>query len=131
NIKHRNAPPAVLRMQANIRGDTPSSGGAKSGGIGFDLAVSAPSQLFVRGRGIDAELGGDLVIRGTAAQPVVSGAFEMRRGRLEILGKRLNFTEGTISFGGNLTPTLDLDATSTAGSTTITVNVAGPANNPA
>ena len=131
NIKHKNAPPAVRRMQRQIRGDTPSSGGAKSGGIAFDLAVSAPSQLFVRGRGIDAELGGDLVIRGTAVEPVVSGAFEMRRGRLEILGKRLNFTEGTISFGGNLTPTLDLDATSTAGSTTITVNVAGPANNPA
>lgn len=54
----------------------------------------------------------------------------MRRGRLEILGKRLTFTDGHIGFGGDLIPTLDLDATSSAGSTTITVNVAGPANNP-
>ena len=90
----------------------------------------SPGKLFVRGRGIDAELGGDLVIRGTAAQPDVSGGFDMRRGRLEILGKRLDFSRGTISFGGDLIPTLDLDATSTAGSTSITVNVAGLANNP-
>ncbi|MBW9066323.1 translocation/assembly module TamB domain-containing protein [Rhizobium herbae] len=130
NIKHRNAPAKVRQMQADVKSDTASSGGAKSGGVAFDLALSAPGKLFVRGRGIDAELGGDLTIRGTAAQPAVSGGFEMRRGRLEILGKRLDFSEGTISFGGNLIPTLDLDATSTAGSTTITVNVAGPANNP-
>lgn len=131
NIKHKNAPAEVRQMQADVRKDTTSGGSAKSGGIAFDLAVSAPSKLFVRGRGIDAELGGDLTIRGTAAEPAVSGGFEMRRGRLEILGKRLNFADGTITFGGNLVPTLDLDATSTAGSTTVTVNVAGPANNPA
>jgi translocation and assembly module TamB len=130
NIKHKNAPAKVRQMQADAKSDTASSGGAKSGGVAFDLAVHAPGKLFVRGRGIDAELGGDVTIRGTAIQPAVSGGFEMRRGRLEILGKRLDFSDGTISFGGNLIPTLDLDATSTAGSTTITVNVAGLANNP-
>ncbi len=133
NIKHKNAPAKVRQMQADIRKDQRGGGDGAGGGggIGFDLTVSAPGKLFVRGRGIDAELGGDLTIRGTAAQPVVSGAFEMRRGRLEILAKRLDFTDGTISFGGNLIPTLDLDATSSAGTTTITVNVAGVANNPA
>ena len=131
NIKHKNAPAKVRQMQADVSKDTGSGGSAKSGSIAFDLAVSAPSKLFVRGRGIDAELGGDLTIRGTAIEPAVSGGFEMRRGRLEILGKRLDFADGTITFGGNLVPTLDLDATSSAGATTITVNVAGPANNPA
>ncbi|CAN7337230.1 translocation/assembly module TamB domain-containing protein [Pararhizobium sp. LjRoot255] len=130
NIKHKNAPAKIRQMQADVKKDTASSGGAKSSSIAFDLTVNSPGKLFVRGRGIDAELGGDLTIRGTAVQPAVSGGFEMRRGRLEILGKRLDFSDGTISFGGNLIPTLDLDATSTAGSTTITVNVAGPANNP-
>ncbi|KQV39799.1 hypothetical protein ASE23_17135 [Rhizobium sp. Root73] len=131
NIKHKNAPAKVRQMQADVSKDTGSGGSTKSGGIAFDLTVSAPSKLFVRGRGIDAELGGDLTIRGTAVEPAVSGGFEMRRGRLEILGKRLDFADGTITFGGNLVPTLDLDATSSAGATTITVNVAGPANNPA
>ena len=129
DIKHRDAPADVRRMQKDLNArDT--GGRSKSNDINFDLVVSAPSHLFVRGRGIDAELGGDLTIRGTASQPNVAGGFEMRRGRLEILGKRLTFTEGNITFGGNLIPALDLDATSSAGSTTITVNVGGLANNP-
>ncbi|MDQ0317864.1 translocation and assembly module TamB [Pararhizobium capsulatum DSM 1112] len=128
DIKHRHAPADVRRMQADLTKDT--GGGGKSSGINFDLIVSAPNHLFIRGRGIDAELGGDLTIRGTASQPVVAGGFEMRRGRLEILGKRLTFTDGNITFGGDLVPALDLDATSSAGSTTITVNVGGLANNP-
>ncbi|TCM55137.1 autotransporter secretion inner membrane protein TamB [Rhizobium sp. PP-F2F-G48] len=130
NIKHRNAPADVRRMQAEVQKDAGDGGTTqKSGGIGFDMTVAA-SRIFVRGRGVDAELGGDLVIRGTAASPAVTGGFQMKRGRLEILGKRIDFTEGTITFGGNLIPALDLDATSTAGSTTVTVNVAGLANSP-
>ncbi|MCZ4091252.1 translocation/assembly module TamB domain-containing protein [Ensifer psoraleae] len=131
DIQHRNAPARVRQMARDVRRDPSAGVGAQARGIiAFDLAVSSPGQFFVRGRGIDAELGGDLTIRGTAVQPIVSGGFDMRRGRLEILAKRLTFTNGRISFGGDLIPILDLDATSTAGSTTITVNVAGPANNP-
>ncbi|MDK1478570.1 translocation/assembly module TamB domain-containing protein, partial [Sinorhizobium sp. 6-117] len=129
DITHRNAPAKVQQMARTLHRDT-SAGANASGVIAFDLVVSAPGQFFVRGRGIDAELGGELTIRGTAVQPIVSGGFDMRRGRLEILGKRLTFTRGRIGFGGDLIPTLDLDATSSAGSTTITVNVSGLANNP-
>lgn len=132
DIEHRNAPARVRQMARDVRRETsPDAGLDGSGVIAFDLAVRAPGQFFVRGRGINAELGGNLTIRGTAVRPIVSGGFDMRRGRLEILGKRLTFTEGLIGFGGDLVPTLDLDATTAAGSTTITVNVAGPANNPA
>ncbi len=131
DIQHRNAPAGVRQMARDVRRDTSGGAGVNASGvIAFDLAVRSPGQFFVRGRGIDAELGGDLTIRGTAVRPIVSGDFDMRRGRLEILGKRLTFTDGHIGFGGDLVPTLDLDATSSAGSTTITVNIAGPANNP-
>ncbi|MBD9521380.1 translocation/assembly module TamB [Ensifer sp. ENS02] len=130
DIKHKNAPPKVRKMVKDLRKDeVPAAGANASGVIAFDLGVNA-HQIFVRGRGIDAELGGDLTIRGTAMQPIVSGGFEMRRGRLEILGKRLTFTDGNIGFGGDLIPTLDLKATSSVGATTITVAVAGLANNP-
>ncbi|MBD9627451.1 MULTISPECIES: translocation/assembly module TamB domain-containing protein [Ensifer] len=130
DIKHKNAPPKVRKMVKDLRKDeVPAAGANASGVIAFDLGVNA-HQIFVRGRGIDAELGGDLTIRGTAVQPIVSGGFEMRRGRLEILGKRLTFTDGNIGFGGDLIPTLDLKATSSVGATTITVAVAGLANNP-
>ncbi|MFB2553555.1 translocation/assembly module TamB domain-containing protein [Ensifer soli] len=133
-ITHRNASGAVKRMTSDLKQDQGGGGTAGGGGtgLGFNLVVDAPSRIFVRGRGIDAELGGRLTITGTAASPSISGGFTMRRGRLEILAKRLDFTDrSSITFGGGMVPTLNLDATTTAGSTTITVNVAGPANNPA
>ena len=106
------------------------NGASGSSAIRLALDVQASNQIFVRGRGVDAELGGTLKVAGTSAAPSVSGAFKMIRGRLEILGKRLDFASGTIGFGGGLVPTLDLNATSSASAATITVTVSGPANDP-
>ncbi|MDK4704285.1 translocation/assembly module TamB [Rhizobium sp. CNPSo 4062] len=128
NIKHKNAPAAV---NAQFKDQKPEAPRSKSTTLGIDLQLDAPSQIFVRGRGIDAELGGNITVRGTAAEPVVSGGFTMRRGRLTILSRRLDFTDTSkITFGGDLTPALNMEATSTAGSTTITVDVTGLATDP-
>ncbi|MBB3385808.1 MULTISPECIES: translocation/assembly module TamB domain-containing protein [unclassified Rhizobium] len=128
NIKHKNAPAAV---KAQFKDQKPEAPRSKSATLGIDLQLDAPSQIFVRGRGIDAELGGNITVRGTAAEPVVSGGFTMRRGRLTILSRRLDFTDTSkITFGGDLTPALNMEATSTAGSTTITVDVTGLATDP-
>ncbi|MCZ3375866.1 translocation/assembly module TamB domain-containing protein [Rhizobium sp. AG207R] len=128
NIKHKNAPAAV---NAQFKDQKPEAPRSKSTTLGIDLQLEAPSQIFVRGRGIDAELGGNITVRGTAAEPIVSGGFTMRRGRLTILSRRLDFTDTSkITFGGDLTPALNMEATSTAGSTTITVDVTGLATDP-
>jgi translocation and assembly module TamB len=127
NIKQKNAPADVRRQMAEIQ---PKGGSGSSSSLGLDLVISAPSGIFVRGRGIDAELGGELTVTGTSAAPNVSGGFEMRRGRIIILTKRLDFTEGKITFGGGLIPVLDMEANTTSSQTTITVNVAGVANDP-
>ncbi len=129
NVQHRNAPADVRAQAKKIKRDEGGGNGAQSS-IGLNITISAPSQIFVRGRGIDAELGGELTVRGAASEPIVSGGFEMRRGRLIILNKRLDFTNGKIGFGGSLTPTLDMAATNVSGSTTITVSVSGAANDP-
>ncbi|WP_313616367.1 translocation/assembly module TamB domain-containing protein [Agrobacterium sp.] len=128
DIKHRNAPPAVRKQVSSMQSD--ESNGSSST-IGLDLNIQAPNGIFVRGRGVDAELTGNLTVRGTAADPVVSGGFTMKRGRLEVLTKRLDFTTGNITFGGGLVPVLDMAADSASGSTTITVSVSGLANDPA
>lgn len=128
DIKHRNAPPAVKAQVSSMQADEASG---SSSTIGLDLNIQAPNGIFVRGRGVDAELTGNLTVRGTAVDPVVSGGFTMRRGRLEILTKRLDFTTGNITFGGGLVPVLDMAADSASGSTTITVSVSGLANDPA
>jgi translocation and assembly module TamB len=129
NIKHKNASPAV---RAQFKDDKPQGQSDKSTSLGLDLKLDAPSQIFVRGRGIDAELGGSIVVKGTASAPIVSGGFTMRRGRLTVLSRRLDFTNTSrITFAGDLTPTLDMAATSAAGSTTVTVSVSGVATDPA
>ncbi|MBD9374873.1 translocation/assembly module TamB domain-containing protein [Rhizobium sp. ARZ01] len=129
DIKHRNAPADVKAMAAALRGDE-GGGSGETRGIGLDLRIDAPSRIFVRGRGIDAELGGSLTLRGTSSSPAVSGGFDLRRGRLEILAKRLDFTSGHIGFTGGLVPTINFVATSSANATTINITIAGPANNP-
>lgn len=128
DIKHRNAPADVKRMTADVQREQGASGTSR--GIGLDLTIEAPGQLFVRGRGINTELGGSLRVTGTSASPVVSGGFELERGRMEILTRRLDFTSAHIGFAGGLVPTVNLVAASTAGTTEITVTVAGLASNP-
>ncbi|MEN3148756.1 translocation/assembly module TamB domain-containing protein [Neorhizobium sp. IRAMC:178] len=127
DIRHRNAPPDVLRQMEKLR---PKSASGSSNPIALNLQISAPNGIFVRGRGIDAELGGDLTVTGTAIAPVVAGGFKMRRGRIVILAKRMDFTDGDITFGGGLIPVLNMEANTTSASTTITVKVTGVANDP-
>lgn len=79
--------------------------------IPLNLAISAPSRIFIRGRGLDAELGGALSIKGTSRNIIPSGRFELVRGRLDILQQRFNLTEGYATLDGDFTPYLRLVAT--------------------
>ncbi|WP_159951737.1 translocation/assembly module TamB domain-containing protein [Rhizobium sp. 18065] len=127
DIQHRNAPKAVTQQLRTI---TPAAGRSSSSPILLDLRISSPSQTFIRGRGIDAELGGTLTLTGSASAPNVSGGFELRRGRMQILTKRLDITRAEITFGGDLIPIIDLEATTTSGSSTVTIKLYGFASDP-
>ncbi|MBX9874801.1 MAG: translocation/assembly module TamB domain-containing protein, partial [Thermoleophilia bacterium] len=95
------------------------------------LTVAAPNRVFVRGRGIDAELGGQLRVGGTLASPQLDGGFELRRGRLSVLSQRLDFSRGRLTFAGGTLPELDFVAETRAGDVTARVAVSGPADQPA
>lgn len=127
---HVNAPPqAAARLAAAAR-ERARAGRAPPFNATLDLTITAPSRVFVRGRGIDAELGGDLKLRGRLSDPQTVGAFELRRGRMSIAGTRLDFTEGRIVFTGDLTPDLDFRAQTQAGDVTAIIAVSGPAREP-
>ena len=103
--------------------------------MGLDLAVDAPSAVFVRGRGLDAEVGGDIHVGGTTAAPQIGGGLDMRRGTFDLGGASLNFTSGKVSFNGagitqKIDPTLDFEAQSTSGGITAKLNVTGYADAP-
>jgi translocation and assembly module TamB len=129
DVKHKNAPAAVRKQEEELRPQTAASGGG-SGGLRLDLTINAPQRIFVQGRGLDAELGGSLRLTGPTSAPQAVGEFEMHRGRLVLLGRRLTFTRGILGFSGSLIPYLDMAAESRASDATVTVIVNGPANNP-
>lgn len=128
NVQHRNAPADVARQAEALKPVSSSGGGG--GSFNLDLEVAAPQQIFVRGRGLNAELGGTIRLVGPASSPLTTGNFTMRRGRLGILGRRLDFSQGTINFSGSLIPELDFAATSNVDGRTVTVTVTGEATNP-
>lgn len=98
--------------------------------VTLNLSVNAPRAVFVRGRGLDAEVGGELHVRGTSTDPDIDGGFDLRNGTFSLAGTSLTFTSGRVSFNGNgvkkkIDPTLDFTASNNGGGVTETLNVGG------
>lgn len=96
----------------------------------LDVTVLAPNRIFLRGRGLDAELGGSLRALGTTTAPAATGGFELIRGRLDILGQRLTLTEGRVSLEGALDPALRLVAATRSGEVEVRIIIEGRASSP-
>jgi translocation and assembly module TamB len=135
DLRHRREPGAVRdtrRKAGLLEGDGGAGlgGGADGPVFGLDIVVSAPSRIFLRGRGLDLEMGGALRLGGTTAAVVASGAFELIRGRLDILGKRLEITEARLDLQGDLVPTIRAAATTQSDGDQVGVEIEGPATAP-
>ncbi|MFO6465896.1 translocation/assembly module TamB domain-containing protein [Jannaschia sp. KMU-145] len=135
-IRHLATPRPVQRTLARAGQDAASvrealaSAERPSGPpVRLDLVISAPGRIFVRGRGLDAELGGQLQLRGTANAPITTGGFELVRGRLDVLQQRFELDEGAITFQGDLVPNIRLVAVTETDTITASIIVEGPADN--
>lgn len=128
SIRHVNEPAdvAATRRRAGL---TETAAGP---GISFplDLTIRAPNQIFVRGRGLDAELGGQVRLGGTTANVTASGFFELIRGRLDILGRRIELTRGLIDLRGALDPYIEFVAETRSDDILVRVILEGLASNP-
>jgi translocation and assembly module TamB len=100
--------------------------------ISLDINLVAPGQVFVRGRGLDAELGGSLHVGGTVSAPKPEGGFALRRGQFSLAGQNINFTTGKVFLDGQLPidPSLDFSATVLGTNVAATVSVTGNASAP-
>lgn len=127
NLKHLNAPGQIAERTERANKARSDAGQTN---VGLQIAIYALDRITVRGRGLDALLGGELKLRGTAGAPMADGAFELVRGRLSLLGRQLDFQRGSVAFAGTLEPYLDLEAGTEADGVSITVNVTGPASQP-
>ncbi|WP_200243505.1 translocation/assembly module TamB domain-containing protein [Lamprobacter modestohalophilus] len=117
------------------RRDPPRRSGFNLGSpaeVALDLRIDAPGAITLTGRGVDAELGGQINVRGSLAHPAITGDFRLLRGEYELLGQPLRFSRGRIGFDGAsvLDPTLDLEARVHAEGATAILSVEGSARRP-
>jgi translocation and assembly module TamB len=128
-------PPEVAVLDVRRSGQAPPPPPERKLVIGLDLKLHAPRDILVQGRGLNAELGGDLHIGGTTANPSVSGGFEMIRGTFSLASTQLKFTSGRVSFSGaglkgKIDPSLDFTAQTTVSDATTTLHITGLADSP-
>ena len=94
--------------------------------MALDVTITAPRAIFIRGRGLEAELGGELKLGGTVAAPIPSGGFRLRRGSYDLAGRRLEFSRGIIGFdSANFSPSLDFLASARSRTHTINLTITG------
>jgi len=131
DVRHIDAPASVIQTLERARANdgTPVPGSRPSV-MRLDLTVDAPARIFIRGRGLDAEVGGSVRLTGpvTSVEPV--GGFRLIRGRLAILGQRIVLSEGTVTLTGDLDPDLNFTATSEANDINIILTVRGRVSDP-
>lgn len=138
DVMHINPSAAVrqtlAKAGATVNGASPpvdTDAGPALPGYPLDIVIDAPSRIFIRGRGVDAELGGQLKIGGTSNDVTPVGRFRLQRGRIDILQQRFELSEGTATLQGDFVPFIRLVATTqTDGGTTINIIVEGPASAP-
>jgi translocation and assembly module TamB len=112
-----------INREGEIITPTRESSSMKSKAVKLDLSVGSSDRFFVRGRGLDSEWKGELKIKGTAADPVITGSLGLVRGRFNFLGKRFDLTRGAISFSGKSPPSPFLDVLGEARSRDITARI--------
>lgn len=133
DLRHLQEPGPVRETRSRaglLGGPAGGAGSAAARPFALDVTISAPSRVFIRGRGIDAELGGDIRLLGTTADVRPSGAFRLIRGRMDILGRRLVLSQADLVLEGSLVPQITVAASTENDGITSTVTVEGPADNP-
>jgi translocation and assembly module TamB len=126
-------PAEVVDLPVRVAGEAPPAAPpVAESPVALDIAIEAPRAVFVRGRGVDAELGGSVRLGGTAAAPDLTGSFALRRGQISILSQTIAFRRGALDFDGaaGIDPALDFEAATAAGDITALVRVGGTATAP-
>ncbi|MFD3189805.1 translocation/assembly module TamB domain-containing protein [Sedimentitalea sp. HM32M-2] len=128
-ITHRGEPGSVFVTRKHAQLVETDKGG-NGPDIGLDIRISAANRVFVRGRGLQAELGGNILIRGSTSRVAPSGQIGLIRGNMDILGRRLSLSKGLVSLQGNLEPYMEFAATTNTSDGVATLEIAGPMTTP-
>ena len=96
------------------------------------IDARARSRIDVDGMGLDSEWRGNIILRGTTADPRIGGAAQVIRGSYSFAGTRFELTRGRITFDENvpIDPRLDIEAETRRDGLEVTVSVRGNALTP-
>lgn len=120
----------LTRKRAGLLDDGSGKGRGGGASYGLDILLRAPNQIFLRGRGLDAELGGNLRLLGTTNAISPQGSFELIRGRLSLVGRRLTLTQASLVLQGDFVPRIDIVASIEDTDIISTIRISGPADEP-
>ena len=132
-------PPEVVKLDVIEEDGTGQSSGARAVrevqapyGLDLDMTVELPQKVFVRGRGLDSEWSGRLLVKGRAEKPQVSGQITLVRGRLSVVGKSFELQSGRIRLPEDpgAEPELDIVSQYETEDLVVTARVTGPVSNP-
>ena len=100
--------PVIKTREINARADVAPARAARVSWT-YLIDARAPSQVDVRGLGLDSEWSADIRLRGAVDNPRIFGTAELVRGGYEFAGKRFELTRGRIRFVGETPPDPQLD----------------------
>lgn len=123
------APSPLPQPQSPLQADSTSN---SSGGGTYDVTIGIPSAFYVRGRGLELELSGNLRVEKKHAKPAVTGELRAVRGTLVYLGRSLKLDRGTVTFYGEdeMNPAMDVALSTRVNDTQIQILIAGTARQP-
>jgi translocation and assembly module TamB len=131
-VEHVRPAPAVQATlaRARLQQQGRAASAARPSVIQLDINLRAPNRVFVRGRGLDAEMGGSVRLSGPLNDIQPIGGFTLHRGRMSILGQRITFETGRVTLIGDLDPYLDFVARTQGQGISVFVTVSGRASDP-
>jgi translocation and assembly module TamB len=125
-------PSSVATIRVRDPARPPPAPPAPGPALALDLTLDVPNRAFVRGHGLDVELGGRFRLGGTLDRPRADGGLTLRQGTIAFAGQTLAFSKGTIGFNGASlsNPSIDLLSTTSRAAVTVTLTVSGTARAP-
>lgn len=90
----------------------------------LDVGLNFPKRIFVRGQGLDAELGGNLTLKGDSQQPIIDGQVNVIRGQYKFLDKLFKISKGHVTIHDQ-DIYLDFTANAQFQDMQVTINVTG------
>ena len=113
DVEEINAPPRAKTFTQTQQNTVP---------IIIDLSVKAPRKIFIRSRGLDAELSIDTRLMGTVNDIDLKGQADIIRGSYKLAGKTIEIDTGSIVFDGPISQG-DLNLTAKVETTNINAEI--------